>query len=168
MARFTSTLDHVSVAAPCEVEWDSMFGNERIRFCGQCKLNVYNLSQMTKGEAEQLIASSEGRLCIRYYRRSDGSILTRNCPVGLRAIKKRITRIASAVTSALVTFFAGLGIYGVVERRPFSAYETGVMVIEHDQAESLPTVIKPVSVVDYPRPEVMGRLVMMKPKGKRR
>src|SRR4029078_833850 len=112
MARFSNTLDHVSIAAPCNVDWDSMFGNERVKFCGQCKLNVYNLSEMTKVEAERLIANSEGRLCIRYYRRRDGSILTRNCPIGLRAIKRRVKRVASAIGSAVVTFFAGLGIFG--------------------------------------------------------
>src|SRR5262245_41537046 len=119
MSRFTSSLDQVSVAAPCSVDWDSMYGNERIRFCGQCKLNVYNLSEMTRSEAENLVASSEGRLCIRYYQRRDGSILTRNCPVGLQAIRRRVSRIASAIGSAVVTFLAGLGIYGVVESRVF-------------------------------------------------
>ena len=62
MTMFNHTLDHVRVAAPCNVDWDSMFGDERVRFCGQCKLNVYNLSEMSKTEAELLVARSEGRL----------------------------------------------------------------------------------------------------------
>src|SRR6478609_4004463 len=78
MTRFNSTLDHVRIAAPCEADWDSMFGDERVRFCAQCNLNVYNLSEMTKSDAELLVARTEGRLCVRFYRRTDGSILTRN------------------------------------------------------------------------------------------
>ena len=116
MSQFTSPLDQVGIAAPCKADWDSMFGNERVRFCGRCNLNVYNLSEMTKSDAELLVARTEGRLCVRFYRRTDGSILTRNCPEGLRALKRRLSRVASAVGTALVSFLAGLGFHGIVER----------------------------------------------------
>ena len=108
MSQRTSPLDYVTVAAPCSAGWDNMIGSERVRFCGQCQLNVYNLSEMTKQDAERLVTQAEGRLCIRYYRRADGTILTRNCPVGLRALKRRLSRIASASASALISFCAGI------------------------------------------------------------
>jgi hypothetical protein len=130
MARFNSPLDYVRVAAPCDANWDSMFGDERVRFCAQCKLNVYNLSDMTKLEAERLIARTDGRLCIRYYMRRDGSILTNNCPVGLRKIKRRLSRVATAIGSTVISFLAGVGVYGLVNRDsspPFSV--AGQMVI---------------------------------------
>jgi len=114
VARFKSKLDNIRVAAPCNVDWDTMYGNERVRFCDQCQLNVFNLSEMTKAEAERLVGSAEGRLCVRYYRRRDGSILTQNCPVGLRALKKRLSRVASAVASTVLSFFAGLGVFGLI------------------------------------------------------
>ena len=116
MSIFNHTLDHVRVAAPCNVDWDSMFGDERVRFCGQCKLNVYNLSEMSKREAEHLVTRTEGRLCIRYYQRRDGSIITQNCPVGLRAIKRRVSRVATAIGSAFLTFLAGIGVYDIATR----------------------------------------------------
>src|ERR1700730_18164839 len=99
MARFNSPLDNVRVAAPCNANWDAMIGNDRSRFCAQCNLNVYNLSSMTRIEAESLIARSEGRLCVRFYRRADGSIITKDCPVGLRAIRRRLSNVARAITS---------------------------------------------------------------------
>src|SRR5215210_7696942 len=111
MAKYTSPLDQVTVAAPCSANWDEMIGDERARFCGQCQLNVYNLSGMTRREAEALIAGAEGRLCIRFYRRADGTILTNNCPVGLRALKRRLSRLATATLAALLSFLAGLGLY---------------------------------------------------------
>lgn len=110
MRKFTSPLEGVRVAAPCTSDWEKMVGDERVRYCGQCSLHVYNLSGMTKREAEGLVANAEGRLCVRYYRRADGSILTRNCPVGLRALKQRVSRIAGAALSAVIGFFAGFGL----------------------------------------------------------
>jgi hypothetical protein len=108
MKRFTSPLRNVKVASPCPADWDRMIG-DRVRFCGQCELNVYNLSAMSTLEAESLIARTEGRLCVRYYRRKDGSILTQDCPVGLRVSKQRAARIRRAVASLVLGFLAGLG-----------------------------------------------------------
>jgi hypothetical protein len=114
MARFRNTLNHVRIAAPCKADWDQMTGNERVRFCSQCSLNVYNLSSLTRADAESLIARTEGRLCIRFYRRSDGSIITKDCPIGLRAIRRRMSYVAKAISSTVMGLLAGLGVYGVV------------------------------------------------------
>ncbi len=128
MSRFQSPLNHVRVAAPCTADWERMVGTERVRFCGQCSLNVYNLSGMTKREAERLVTSAEGRLCIRFYRRADGTILTKNCPIGLTAIKRRISRVTRATLSAVLSFFAGLGVYfGLRETPQVSTVTMGVI-----------------------------------------
>jgi hypothetical protein len=111
MPRFNHPLDHVRVAAPCTADWDQMIGSERMRFCGQCSLNVYNLSRMTRSEAESLIARNEGRLCVRFYRRYDGSIITKDCPVGLRAIRRRVSYVAKAIGSMVLGLFAGLSVH---------------------------------------------------------
>ena len=116
MTRFSSPLANVSVAAPCPADWDTMIGGDRVRFCSQCQLNVYNLSAMSKYEAESLIARTEGRLCVRFYRRKDGSILTDNCPVGLRALKRRAFRFKRAVAASILGFLAGIGSNGAVNR----------------------------------------------------
>src|SRR5882762_2843885 len=113
MARFNNSLDHVRVAAPCKADWDQMIGSERVRFCGQCSLNVYNLSAMTRPEAESLIARTEGRLCVRLYRRRDGSIITKDCPVGLRAVSQRVSYVAKAISSMVLGLFAGLSVHEV-------------------------------------------------------
>jgi hypothetical protein len=87
-----------------------MIGTDRVRFCGQCSLNVYNLSAMTRDQAESLIAANEGRLCVRFYRRNDGSIITQDCPVGLRAVRARVSYWTKAATAGLLTFFAAIGL----------------------------------------------------------
>jgi hypothetical protein len=130
MARFRNTLDHVRIAAPCQADWDQMIGSERVRFCGQCSLSVYNLSGMTRSDAESLIARTEGRLCVRFYRRSDGSIITKDCPVGLRAIRRRVSYVAKAISSMVLGLFAGLGVHGAFSSVvPFTPQRTmGIMV----------------------------------------
>ena len=87
-----------------------MLGSDRKRFCGECKLNVYNLSGMTKAEAENLLLNSEGRLCVRFYKRADGSVLTKDCPVGWQAIKRRVSRMAAAAFALLIGLLGGLGL----------------------------------------------------------
>jgi Carboxypeptidase regulatory-like domain len=95
-------LEIVRVASPCPASWAAMTGDDRVRHCGECKLSVYNLSDMTRAEGERLIATHEGRLCVRFYRRTDGTIMTRDCPKGLRALTDRVSRIAGAVLSAMI------------------------------------------------------------------
>lgn len=96
-------LDRISIAAPCSADWDAMPGTDRVRHCAQCNKNVYNVSAMTRRQAEALLRETEGRLCTRFYRRQDGTILTENCPVGFKAIERRISRVAGAAMSALAT-----------------------------------------------------------------
>ncbi|HEX8502781.1 MAG TPA: hypothetical protein VF659_19515 [Pyrinomonadaceae bacterium] len=126
MAKFTSPLDEVRVAAPCPADWGKMVGDERVRYCDRCSLHVYNLSGMSRREAEALVTNAEGRLCVRFYRRADGTILTRNCPVGLSALRRRAARVAGSVLSAALGFFAGLGLdFGL--GRPAPRHVMGAM-----------------------------------------
>ena len=104
----TNPLNNIKIASPCSANWDAMLGDDRKRFCSECKLNVYNLSGMSKSEAENLLIESEGRVCVRFYRRSDGSVLTQDCPVGWAKVKRNLSRAATAVFSLIVGLFAGL------------------------------------------------------------
>src|SRR5438105_3053276 len=62
MTTLTSPLKDLKIASPCTASWDKMTRDDRSRFCSECKLNVYNLSAMSKREAEALVRSAEGRL----------------------------------------------------------------------------------------------------------
>ena len=90
-------LDNIRIAAPCDAEWSKMAGDDRTRHCGDCKKTVFNLSDMTRPEAEALIVEKQGKLCVRYFQRSDGTILTRDCPVGVARRRKRRLIAAGAV-----------------------------------------------------------------------
>ena len=106
MAQKEKSLDRLYVSSPCNADWETMPGDERVRFCGQCHLNVYNISALTRKQAEKLIAETEGRLCAKLYRRADGTIITRDCPIGIRAFKRRVSHVASAALGAIIGIFA--------------------------------------------------------------
>jgi len=58
-------LPQLRVASPCTADWERMGGDDRVRYCDQCKLNVYNFSAMSSPEIEQLLLKSTGRVCGR-------------------------------------------------------------------------------------------------------
>jgi hypothetical protein len=97
------SLDAINVASPCEASWDGMHGDDRVRFCSQCQLNVYNISEMTREDAKSLIEQHAGRLCVRFYRRKDGTLITRDCPVGLRAVRRRLMVMAASVAALTIS-----------------------------------------------------------------
>jgi hypothetical protein len=96
-------LSRVRVASPCPASWEAMEGDERVRLCRLCDLHVYNFSELSRDEAESLVASTGGRLCGRLYRRADGTVLTKDCPAGLRAARRRAGRAAGAAFAAVLS-----------------------------------------------------------------
>jgi len=101
--KTSPTIDQLRIATACPVGWEQMTGDDRVRFCHHCHLNVYNISALSRSEAESLIASTEGRLCARLFRRADGTVLTKDCPVGLRALRRRVAKRTAAIFAAIVS-----------------------------------------------------------------
>lgn len=97
----------IRIASPCPMAWEGMRGDERARFCARCKLNVYNLSELTDDEVDDLVLRTEGRLCARFFRRDDGTVLTQDCPVGrFRKIARRAAVVAGMLLLGVVVFVA--------------------------------------------------------------
>lgn len=103
MDKKADPLSQIRINSPCHADWDSMNGNERVRFCDHCQLSVHHLSGMTQKEVFKLILRSQGRLCVRYKQSPDGGIQTASLlPARLHQIKRRASRIAAgAFTAAL-------------------------------------------------------------------
>ena len=124
-----SVLDGVRVASPCPVSWDGMDGDERMRFCSQCRQHVFNLSGLSRADAEELIREKNGRLCVRYYQRSDGGVMTRDCPATAASFVPRIVALMVGLLLMLVITFAacfglqddGRGRSRLFELQPFRA-----------------------------------------------
>jgi hypothetical protein len=101
--RSLPMLDQVKVASPCNADWNQMQGDDKSRYCGKCEKNVYNLSAMSREDAELLILEKEGNLCIRLYRRTDGTVLTEDCPVGVRRKRLRLLGVVAIAGGAVAT-----------------------------------------------------------------
>lgn len=104
----TNQLNNIKIASPCSADWNAMFGDNRKRFCGDCKLNVYNLSDMSQIEAESFLLNSEGRVCVKFFKRADGTVLTKDCPVGWAKVKQKVSRTATAAFGLIAGLFGGL------------------------------------------------------------
>lgn len=103
MADERFDVQQLQVASPCYVRWSDMRGDERVRHCASCQLNVFNVRELTTAEVEALLQRTNGRLCLRLYRRWDGTVLTRDCPVGVQRAR---VRLAAALMTAAA--FAGV------------------------------------------------------------
>jgi hypothetical protein len=93
-------LDDVHIASPCDVSWSSMEGDSDVRYCNSCKKHVYNLSMMSRAEAEAVLVAAKATegACVRLYRRADGTVITDDCPVGMR--RRRFWRRTGGIAAA--------------------------------------------------------------------
>lgn len=117
--RALPLLESIHIASPCSAKWDDMVGDDRVRFCGHCEKNVYNIAGMSRAEAEGLLTSGSP-VCVRLFRRADGTVLTQDCPVGVRRKRRRRVLAAVAVGGGLAASTAGFGFtrMGAVEPPP--------------------------------------------------
>jgi hypothetical protein len=56
MPDHARSLDRLRIASPCKADWNSMIGNDQVRFCEHCHLHVTDLSTMTRQQAMRLVA----------------------------------------------------------------------------------------------------------------
>jgi hypothetical protein len=108
-----------------------MAGTDRVRFCQHCRKSVYNLSAMSRDEAEAFVWQRDGRSCIQFYRRADGTMLTDDCPVGLRLLRRTARRswalLAGSLVAVVGLFIGGVGFSaakrhgGLRQLEPFSS-----------------------------------------------
>ena len=153
------SLEELQIASPCPAEWSDMQGDDRVRFCGLCEKNVYNLSGMTRREATALVTDREGSVCLRMFRRADGTVLTADCPVGVRAALNRARRevLFAAATSvaAITALLAFLG--GSFTKKTCQRLEdTRTTIIEQAQEIPVPQHMTGAAPVPPAPTQVMG------------
>ena len=92
----------INIASPCDTPWDSMVGNDQVRFCRHCQLSVHNLDLASRKQIRRLIAKSNGRLCVSYSQPDARRESVSAAPV-LHKIGRRASKIAASAFSATLS-----------------------------------------------------------------
>lgn len=151
-------LNQIRIATPCHAKWNQMKGDDRVRHCGDCKLNVYNVAGLTNKEVQELLVkSAKGeRVCMRLTRRKDGTILTSDCPVGVRIARRvrlKIAAIGVPIMSAI--FWLAGGVYSRAEERLMPMGSIAPATSEQPVLMGKPAVQEPeVLMGDIAEPEI--------------
>jgi hypothetical protein len=92
----------------CDEDWHAMQGDDKVRFCTSCRGPVFNTELLDESELRALILEKEGSNTKILYRRADGNVQTRLCPI--RRIKYGLKRVAFGLLAVII----GLGTPGVI------------------------------------------------------
>jgi len=105
-------LEVLDVKEPCTEDWDAMDGDARKRHCAVCEMSVYDLSEMSEAAAVQLLSRPD-RVCVRFYRRADGRVTSKDCTPfrvrAARAVARGTLRTAARLASATLALLVLLG-----------------------------------------------------------
>ncbi len=106
----TIQLHSIDIPSPCTASWDKMKGDEQVRHCSDCNKNVFNLSAMPEAQAIALLAdNADGHLCVRFYRRADGTVMTSDCSTSPRRYARQALRKFPAMASVAVLAMSAAG-----------------------------------------------------------
>ena len=125
---------------------------------------MYNLSELTRDEAEALIVEKEGKLCVRYFQRADGTILLKDCAVGVRQRRRRrwmAVGVAASLAGAVFGYTRTRQpafVMGAVAVRP-----TEPQVVEHPHFAQPPEEQVVMGRIAIPRPDPDKQLHGTKP-----
>jgi hypothetical protein len=149
----------VEVAAPCSEDWTKMTGDDRVRFCDHCRQNVYNLSAMTEADARQVLEGP--RVCVRFFARGDGTVITRQCPPMLEGARRRLVAFTAGMVPLAAGFWGAVAwLNGVFRSPPVVVGNMGAPARRTTPAPPAPLMgTPPPSRHPAPRPqpeEVMG------------
>ena len=143
-------LERARVATPCPARWEDMTGDDKVRHCALCNLDVHNFVAMEPAEADAILSrhfnpdgsaiAGAGRVCGMLARRADGTYLLQDCPVGLASLK-------AAVRNAWLRIAAAVGLLGAAAAalqsrdargsEPFSNNRSGAIAIARSPAPAL-------------------------------
>jgi hypothetical protein len=124
----------VRIASPCSTAWDEMPGDDKIRFCPKCQLNVYNFAEIPETQVNQLLIDQEGKVCAKVYQRASGNLVTRDSPVAFR-ILPLLPGVSDKMQPETVDLLIGKPQQILPEIRPLPQShpaETGITLLAYD------------------------------------
>jgi len=157
---------------PCTVDWGRMDGDDRVRHCGVCERNVYDLTVLSSEEIDELLARYEGGgLCVQMLLRADGTVVVadeaKRCPEEVAGAAKRRDRrrlLVGAIGAAV-----GASAFATLARMAASWVEavTAPAFPEHPPTPEKPAPVKQPkpAPVEAPieRHHLVGRMRIVRP-----
>jgi hypothetical protein len=147
-------LAKLKVASPCHESWSDMTGDDQVRHCKRCDKDVFNLSAMNAADAEALLARHGTAPCVRFFRRADGTVKTKDCPDRRPLIAGVIAAGAIAAASIAAAGVSAMATMGAPADRP---------AIQITPEPPAPTMV-PTTGVPMPAPEpppmIMGEMTV--------
>ncbi|RYD31097.1 MAG: hypothetical protein EOP86_18630 [Verrucomicrobiaceae bacterium] len=95
----------IPIASPCPKSWDGMDGDDKKRFCTECRLHVHNLSALDTKERAEVLSQPADRICIAYELRPDGGMVTPSRWSRLPFHRMGLS-VAAALAAAFPMFFS--------------------------------------------------------------
>ena len=149
-------IKRISVAAPCHEDWNLMKGDDRARFCGSCRETVFDLSELTESDVHALLAEHGHDICVQFYQRKDGTVMTKDCRPGVKKRRRNRVLVAGAI---------GLGSFGYAGWQLAAAKEPAPCVLDASppRGDAVPQELEPyesdeaedVEPCDVDEPEVV-------------
>jgi hypothetical protein len=131
-------LARVFIASPCSASWDAMNGTDRVRNCGDCSRQVFNLSDMSSSEAEEFLKANGTSQCLTFYRRKDGTIMTDDCPIGLRKVRTAARKMQQVAAMILGTLFSAVAAFAQSSEGANNTSDGSGTAIECTETTSVP------------------------------
>jgi hypothetical protein len=121
----------LTVNSPCTAEWDSMAGNEQVRFCEHCEKSVHNLSAMTRKDALRFVRANAAGVCVRFYSDPRGRTLHEPA-TKLHSITRRASKMAAGAFGAALALGAT-----VLAQTPSGKQEAAAVRLDTREGSSL-------------------------------
>ena len=104
----------LTIASPCPAEWSQMDGDDHTRFCHACEKSVYNVETLSETEVRALV--QDDTPCLRLFKRFDGTLITKDCAVGVRIklakAHRNFYRVVAAAAVMAITAAAAVANIG--------------------------------------------------------
>ena len=121
-------LSAVRITTPCPAKWESMVGTDRVRHCGICDKEVWNLTALDAEEAETFLAERRTQLpCLRLHRRRDGHLQDGACAPGRARLARAAATAATLGLSAALAVVVG----AMTPHRGEDCVTSGKLVLRH-------------------------------------
>ncbi len=143
-ARASRRLPVLETGKPCDMRWEDLPGDERVRFCGHCKKKVYNLAELGIDEVAELVSEQRGVICARLVIRPDNTATEGSCGPARRGRLWLAGAMAGAVvaTGAFASMLTSRQYLGAVSSRWRSPEVAGsdfdAELVNQDQEREVP------------------------------